>query len=41
MSTYHYMKCDDLFQLVDDFWDEKWKSEGVVDVTAKLQSVWH
>jgi hypothetical protein len=28
------------FLLRDDVWDDRWKVEGVVDVTAKLQSVW-
>ena len=29
------------FLLRDDVWDGKWKVKGVVDVTAKLQAVWH
>jgi hypothetical protein len=29
------------FLLRDDVWNDKWKAEGVRDVTAKLQSVWH
>ena len=29
------------FLLRDHLWDRKWKVEGVKDVTAKLQSVWH
>jgi hypothetical protein len=28
------------FLLRDDLWESKWKVKGVVDVTAKLQSVW-
>jgi len=30
-----------VFLLVEDFWDKRWKAEGVRDVTAKLQSVWY
>jgi hypothetical protein len=30
-----------VFLLVDEFWNEKWNAEGVVDVKAKLLSVWY
>jgi hypothetical protein len=29
-----------VFLLVDEFWNDKWNAEGVVDMKAKLLSVW-
>jgi hypothetical protein len=30
-----------VFLLVDELWNEKWKAEGVRNVTTQLKSVWH